>query len=173
MLNSKIDVRHSSIAGRGLVARDRIFPGEMIWLAGEDDPAPVFELAEIETWPQSERETFWALAYRVGESTYSGPKDPERADTSDYMNHSCDPTAWFCGYDRMEARRLIEPGEEVTFDYATSGIRPGFELHCRCGTAECRQLVTEEDVQQSKQLRAKYAGHILEHMLVLQPVSRK
>lgn len=36
-----------------------------------------------------------------------------------YLNHSDDPNAEFCGFD-LYARRSIQSGEEITFDYGGS-----------------------------------------------------
>ena len=53
---------------------------------------------------------------------------------------------WFVGLDssdsEMVARRDIEPGEEVTFDYATcESTVEAFRMDCKCGSKECRGVV--------------------------------
>ena len=165
MLNPKIVVQHSPIAGSGLIATDTIRSGEMIWSTNRSEAG--FSMAEIQSWSTETQEFFWSLAYRIGPNSFSGPRAPAHIDPSDYMNHSCEPSAWFCGYDLMEATRMIGPGEEVTFDYATSGIRPGYRLTCLCGTSSCRGAVTEHDLRNWPDLLYRYRGHILEHMLLV------
>ena len=165
MLNPKIVVEHSPIAGSGLLATSTIEKGEMIW--STDRPEAGFSLEDIHSWQTETQEFFWALAYRIGPNHFSGPRTRDSVDPSDYMNHSCEPSAWFCGYHRMESTRTIGAGEEITFDYATSGIRPGYFLKCLCGTSSCRGSITEDDLRNSPELQQRYLGHILDHMLLL------
>jgi SET domain-containing protein len=51
-----------------------------------------------------------------------------------FINHSCTPNCWFEVVARtktiwIRASRLIRPGEELTYDYATIGDRT---IPCRC-----------------------------------------
>jgi hypothetical protein len=64
---------------------------------------------------------------------------------ADLVNHSCDPTAILAGADTLVARRDLVPGDEVTYDYATSDANPFLGFACRCGAADCRGSVTGED----------------------------
>ncbi len=164
MLNPKIVVQHSPIAGSGLIATETIAAGELIW--STDKPEVAYTIEEINAWPAATQEFFWSLAYRIGPDRFSGPRSLDVVDPSDYMNHSCEPSAWFCGYYRMEATRMIGAGEEVTFDYSTSGIQPGYRLKCLCGSSLCRGFVTEDDVRSSPELLERYRGHILDHVLL-------
>ncbi len=45
----------------------------------------------------------------------------------------------------ITARRDIKPGEEITFDYATSETYEGFEMKCFCNNKECRKMITAND----------------------------
>jgi len=64
---------------------------------------------------------------------------------ADLVNHSCDPTALLAGADTLVARRDLVPGDEVTYDYATSDANPHHGFVCRCGAATCRGRVTGDD----------------------------
>jgi len=49
-----------------------------------------------------------------------------------FINHSCQPNCWFQVVDQtiwIRASRRIEPGEELTYDYATVGDHT---IQCRC-----------------------------------------
>jgi len=49
-----------------------------------------------------------------------------------FINHSCRPNCWFQVVDKtiwIRASRSIEPGEELTYDYATVGDHT---IPCRC-----------------------------------------
>jgi SET domain-containing protein len=49
-----------------------------------------------------------------------------------FINHSCSPNCWFQVVGKtiwIRASRLIQPGEELTYDYATIGDKT---IRCRC-----------------------------------------
>jgi hypothetical protein len=64
---------------------------------------------------------------------------------SDFVNHSCDPNAGLRGNVVLVAMRNIEPGEEITYDYAMSDAISLNEFDCRCGTVHCRSQVLADD----------------------------
>jgi hypothetical protein len=156
-LNPKVELRISPIQGGGLFAKEKIFAGEVIWddirytnakwdmLDG--DPLVVTE-EELKTWPKERQDFFTIYAYMVGPNIFYGPRTREdfEADASAVMNHCCDPNTWFVGDTKIEARRDIEPGEELTYDYATTEtIDVGFQ--CDCGHAQCRRDLKGTDYQ--------------------------
>jgi SET domain-containing protein len=155
MLHKHIEVRPTPI-GKGLVAKHPIRRGEVVW---SDAPRTPHKNDEITSWPDFEQERFFAYAYQVGDDEWIGG-DPEE-DHSLYMNHSCDPNTWHDGDWRIVARRDINPGEEVTYDYATSQTDPEFVLLCRCATVSCRSIITGHD---HRKLRSRYAGHMMEYI---------
>lgn len=64
-------------------------------------------------------------------------QSPER-----YINHSCDPNAYFYSADRQRfvvAKRDLEEGDEVLVDYSLNAIE-GEEWECRCDSLHCRGL---------------------------------
>ena len=55
-----------------------------------------------------------------------------RGNLARFINHSCTPNCWFEVVDKtiwIRASRKIQPGEELTYDYATMGPRT---IPCRC-----------------------------------------
>jgi hypothetical protein len=75
---------------------------------------------------------------QIGEDLYIGASGA----ADDYVNHSCDPNAGFCGGLQLVARRAIASGEEITWDYSTAIDEddfPGFP--CTCGSFHCRGMV--------------------------------
>ena len=75
------------------------------------------------------------------------------------MNHSCDPNIWMSDAFTLSARRRIEPGEELTADYALWLYDVDWVLDpCRCGSPLCRGRVTGRDWQ-LPELQVRYAGH--------------
>lgn len=64
---------------------------------------------------------------------------------ADWINHSCAPNTGLMGAVSLVALRRIEPGEEITFDYATADGSPYDEFDCACGSPECRGRIRGDD----------------------------
>lgn len=75
----------------------------------------------------------------------------------DMFNHSCEPTCGLMGATILVALRDIEPGEELTFDYATCDGSDYDEFSCLCGQPTCRGTITGADWR-LPELHAKYHG---------------
>jgi hypothetical protein len=56
------------------------------------------------------------------------------------------------------AMRDIEPGEELTHDWATTDD-DAYEMECNCGADNCRNVVTGQDWRR-KDLQEKYRGYM-------------
>src|SRR5438874_6658804 len=76
-------------------------------------------------------------------------------DPADYVNHSCDPNCGIVGSVLMVTRRAVVPGEELCFDYAMTDSDDYDEFTCRCGTAQCREVVRGTDWKRSE-LQERY-----------------
>jgi len=76
----------------------------------------------------------------------------------DYVNHSCAPNAGLSGQIALVALREIRPGEEITYDYATSDGSAYDEFDCCCGAHQCRGRVSGEDWQRPE-LWLRYQGY--------------
>jgi SET domain-containing protein len=84
--------------------------------------------------------------------------EPIQTEEAHFVNHSCEPNAWLEGPITVVARRDIEPGEEITFDYATCDGSPFDEFECLCGAPNCRKQIRGTDWKISE-LWKKYEGH--------------
>lgn len=78
-------------------------------------------------------------------------------DAGDMLNHSCEPNCGLLGQMLVVAMRDIEPGEELSFDYAMCDASDYDEFRCLCGEPTCREIVTGSDWRDPV-LQAKYAG---------------
>ena len=62
-----------------------------------------------------------------------------------FFNHSCDGNCGFASEDcgLVVAKKDIQSGEELTYDYQLMDIEPTFYdgLNCRCGTHKCRGVL--------------------------------
>ncbi len=149
MLSAKIEKYDSSIEGTGLVAKQFISANTIVWRF--DTTCIELSNKELLTLPKKQRD----LTYQKGNRYIL------EVDGGQFMNHSCDPNVWWQGDDTMSARRDIMPGEEITYDYATSeaNLRWRPEWDCRCGTNQCRGIITGMDCL-SKEFQERYRDHM-------------
>lgn len=64
-------------------------------------------------------------------------------DIAKYVNHSCDANTISTGYGFEIAVRDIAPGEEITDEYGIFNLPE--VLRCRCGAANCRGVISQDD----------------------------
>lgn len=168
----------------GLFAYSGIRKGEVVWAehskAGPGITAIPRSREWIEALPPASKKAYCHFMYKTGDNEYQSlaefndvpiedfPK-VRTVDTANYMNHSCSPTCWFVEGEPeytgvMVATRDIIPGEEVTYDYATSeDCDRNSAWACHCGSKECRGQISPQDWQKPE-VQAKYKGHFLNHI---------
>jgi uncharacterized protein len=96
------------------------------------------------------RDTFFAMdedrqthSLQVGDDLFL--LAPEEMELADFVNHSCEPSTGLFGATMLVARRDIDAGEEITFDYAMCDSVDYDEFPCACGTPSCRGIVSGAD----------------------------
>ncbi len=91
-----------------------------------------------------------------------------------YINHSCDPNCYTKYYSlkkkHIVAMRAIKKGGEITVDYSTGAIygfdkktkvtSGGWAMKCKCGSKNCRKLVTSDFFTLPKYLQQKYGKNL-------------
>jgi hypothetical protein len=147
-LHSAVEVRASSIEGRGLFARTDIDAGVVVSRLG----GRLVGSAELD---RLIRQPGYVDTITVGPDVHLVL--PGRTDNG-YGNHSCDPNTWWVGAFELATRRPVRAGDELTNDYATSTDTDGFRMSCRCGSAVCRGTVTGGDWRRAD-LQERYRGH--------------
>ncbi|MDX1991377.1 MAG: SET domain-containing protein [bacterium] len=143
------------IEGKGLIARGLIREGEVV--SRLEPGQPHVQIADVMTWPQEEQDKLLHYGYQCSETEIVNEQGPER-----FMNHSCDPNTWWLDDDTMVAMRDIQPGEELTYDYATTEITIPFQMKCYCNAATCRKVITNEDYQ-NPEWQARFGEHLPNH----------
>ena len=144
----KIEIhQEETIEGRGMFAREKIYKREIIALWGGDvvDREHFEKLGEHRKRQSAQIEEGYYLV-----SSKPGP--------GDFINHSCDANAGLDGQVVIRAMRDIEPGEEVTIDYAMVDGDPRDDFECLCGSPVCRHTVTGNDWM-LPDLQKRYAGY--------------
>jgi hypothetical protein len=157
MLNPAIKVTSSDIEGAGLVADIFIPIGEVLYRF--DDAKPPAHQYELIYRSREERLEFLKYACQIGDDDFCFQQGDIK-----YINHSCDPTGWWENYGILTARRNIEPGEEITYDYSTSDIQLHYQMQCCCGSHLCRGIVTDKDYLRPD-FQKQYAGHLPKHVV--------
>jgi len=84
---------------------------------------------------------------------------PPSRDPGDSINHSCEPNCGAGNATQIVAMRDIEPGEELTFDYAMTDGSDYDEFECLCGSHMCRGTVRGSDWRR-RSLHVRYRGFI-------------
>jgi hypothetical protein len=142
-----IGVDIPSKGGRAVIATQTIPPGSLLVVFGGD----VLTREEVEALPSDLRR----LVLQVDEGLFLFSRDEGPAD---WINHSCEPNAGLRGQICLVALKTIEPGEEITFDYAMSDGCDYDEFDCQCGAERCRGRVSGEDWRRPD-LIARYRGY--------------
>lgn len=141
-------VLHMHKGGYGVVAAQPIEKDELILVWGGNIVTGA-ELATLSDVAQR-------YSVQVEEDLYLVTTRPY--DTTDFVNHSCAPNAGMSGQIALVAMRRIEPGEEVSFDYAMTDGTPYDEFECGCGSPGCRGDITGSDWARPD-LQVRYKGY--------------
>ena len=171
--------RMTRVIGVGLMAMRRFAAGAPIWREAGVPRGRERSYAQVIAIPEPALSIYKHFMYQTGPDSFESlpqfdvlpieqwaaarPDDP-----SMYMNHSCDPTVWYPSPDCFEfvARRAIEPGEWITYDYAMTETVDDQPWSCACGSQLCRGRVLHTDWQLPT-LQQAYFGHIARHVQAL------
>jgi len=161
LLSSKCQVCPNSISGMGIFAGDELAPGELVAVWG----GAVYTAEECSrlaaTLPQ-----FATHTIGVCEGYFLGSNHLFEYDDAELFNHSCEPNVGVRGQILLVARRGIQRGEELTFDYETIDTNPG-GFACRCGSAKCRQVIDGRAWRESwfQEAHAGYLSFFIEELI--------
>lgn len=148
-INPKIQIKNSSLGGRGMFALEKIEAGEDILTFGGD---------YIDKDEALEEKAKGKLVMQWDENLFTAE---ERGDDDTYfLNHSCNGNTWMKDAFTLIAHHDILPGEEVTADYILWEADENYisKWKCQCGEHKCRGQVTGKDWQQSE-LQERYKNH--------------
>ena len=127
--------RDSPIHGRGAFAGRRFATGERVWrLSGRPSSIPRL-MVRIAI-----RRCRLDDPLQVGRFRYV---ELDRGSIA--FNHSCDPNLGVTAGNVLVARRPIESGDELTYDYSTTVLASPFTwtwaMRCACGSPHCRGTI--------------------------------
>lgn len=156
-LTQKAEVKKSSIEGVGVFAKKKIRKGEVVAIFG-GRILSYKEIDELDRIDKDVRLEDVAESIQIYDSHYlTGIGLPDPLEPSDFLNHSCEPNLGIKGQVVLVAMRDIQPGEELTFDYAMIETRD-MRFRCRCQSKNCRGLITKDDWK-LQTLQKKYKGY--------------
>lgn len=138
-LSSKCIVKKSPINGIGVFAKEKILKNELITAWG----GIVCTGEEIKLLSK-ENKLFMNYPITIYKNLYLMPFKFSQLEKSERFNHSCQPNAGIKGQIILIARRNINVGEEICFDYETteSGKNDGLPFECKCQSKKCRGKIT-------------------------------
>jgi len=145
----------SAIEGRGLFATAPIGAGEVVAVKGGHivDTRTLLQLPEhLQNSEVQITEELHVVAWN----------DEEYEPVMLFINHSCEPNVGFAGNIVLAAMRDVEPGEELTTDYAMFDTSEG-RMACRCGALSCRGTICGTDWR-LPELQLRYQGYFSWYM---------
>jgi hypothetical protein len=153
-LTPKAQARPAGEKGWGSFVDERINKGETVAAFG----GWVIERATLATMSDDRQ----GRSIQIDHDLYlvSG----ETPESGDMLNHACEPNCGMVGSQVLVAMRDIEPGEELTFDYAMCDASDYDEFPCLCGAPDCRGVVTGMDWR-TPELQVKYAGYFSPYLM--------
>lgn len=152
-LNSKLTPSKIDGLGDGVFTNDFIKKDETLAIFG----GHIISFKDEAQLPEDYRDTGIQISDSLVLSSLTDKEDV------DNLNHSCDPNAGIRGQIFLVAMRDINPGEQITFDYAMclSYLEENcpyfYNMKCLCGAKNCRKQITADDWK-IPELQKKYNG---------------
>ncbi len=150
-LSTVVEVRHSSVHGRGVYAAQFIPKGARI----------IEYTGKRMSWKEvpNDRDDPHTFIFGLDNGQVINPEID--GNEARWINHSCDPNCEAVGEDGgifIYALRRIRPGEELFYDYALQLDEPitkklENEHRCHCGASTCRGTMLE--VKKRKRARKR------------------
>jgi hypothetical protein len=142
-----IELCRSGIAGIGVFAIKSIRKGQKIadGLSAEDFKT-LIPWEKFHRFDSAVRKKIWDFCIGTPEG-FVPPEDFDfnKLSVEWYFNHSCDGNVGFNSDGDFRAIRKISKDEELTYDYGLAESNPRFKMRCKCGSKDCRRIITGND----------------------------
>lgn len=133
------NMKGNSIAGYGIYASRNIKANELIFKGEEMPQRIVTQRYVAQHWNSNQKEIFRKYAYPVSKEVFL------LWDNNPYewapQNHSCQPNTVFDGLNVKAINDIIK-GDELTLDYSSFLDENMEPFNCKCGSPNCRGLIT-------------------------------
>lgn len=152
----KYRVRADALHGYGIVARQAIKKGEVIFKL-EGMPQRVVTKRHVEkNWTPQQIKEFQHYAYPISDKVFIlWDNDPQNWAP---QNHSCDPNTVYDGLNLI-ATTDIDQDEELTLDYAELLDETLKAFECSCGSSNCRRIISGTE---GNSITVREMGELLE-----------
>lgn len=152
--DSRLVKKTSKISGDGIFVNNDIKKGEVLMIFGGEI---------VSKKNLTEKKYRLQTAFPISQDEFIVLPVSNTQDTIDeYLNHSCNPTAWLIDEVTVVARRNIKKGQEITVDVATWDIDEEWLFSddglCYCGKKICRKILNPQDYKRPE-LQKRYKGH--------------
>lgn len=155
-LSQSVEIRNSTIEGKGLFAKKHIKKDEVVAIKGG-------HIVDQDTF-DGLSDACRRASLQISKDMYASPvEEKEIPLVMNYVNHSCEPNVGLHGQLFTVAMRDIKSGEELTGDYCVAYSDNFFEITCHCGQATCRQRITSTDWL-NPSLQKKYEGYFCQYV---------
>ncbi|HXK17835.1 MAG TPA: SET domain-containing protein-lysine N-methyltransferase, partial [Polyangiaceae bacterium] len=159
-----VQFRDSAIEGRGVFARRRFEPGDVVTPYAPQQRRLAIDDPEANAAAQTKftlvSEDLWVIV-------------PDTSVPGGWLcNHSCAPNAaiYSDGAGRIQCERPIHPGEEVTIFYGWVTLNEPERDPCRCGAKACRGFINfdvssddarhcESDTSEGRAFRERFQAY--------------
>lgn len=148
--------------GKGLFALEKTRKGELI-IDFSKGPGKFLTTKEADKFYEKDND----YMIQVDDDLFFAVTDQEELEDADFLNHSCNPNCGIDGTLRIIAMRDIEPGEEITFDYAMCESSD-YKMECNCGSSDCRKVITGNDwkIDELQKRYKRFFSYYLEKRIV-------
>ncbi len=135
ILSPKVIVGESKRHGRGMIAKEDIIKGEVVFIKGGH------VLTRKELFAKSVINSYLP----IDDNYYLAARNEKEEDSIKlYINHSCEPNCGLRGDIVFIAIRDIKKDEELTIDYAMVD-NEDYKIECTCDSSDCRKTITGFD----------------------------
>lgn len=148
IVNPKIEIRNTSIRGKGLFSLREIKKDEVLfdWEGGT-----VYEAEKCSNLPKDTADH--VIQFEEHKWIYSDG-------LGTYVNHSCNPNAGISGKFKLVAMKDMRPNEEIFLDYDMTEDSD-WSMECNCCSNNCRKVIKGFRFLPGSS-RVKYKGYISE-----------
>jgi uncharacterized protein len=164
-----VQIKRTPHTGLGLFAKSPLQMNTVIWHNVEIlTPEYLWCADEIREAPIELQRKIIDYAFQVGNVLWAGIHH-QRYDVADsmfFINHSCNPNAYFSSVCTVSTFKEIDIDEEITIDYATIdsfdwGSVSYFE--CKCLSPNCRLIIGPNDWK-IPEVQKKEQGHFVPYL---------
>ena len=152
-LSPKVEIRDTSINGKGIFANEDIKKDEIVFIKG----------GHILTRDEIFSSEIINSYFPISDEYFLGATNKDEEDAIKlYQNHSCNPNVGLHGEITFVAMRDIKKDEELTVDYAFID-NENYSFKCTCGSDNCRGIITGFDWKM-KEIQDKYYEYFAQYL---------